>query len=89
VGSRCVGRRRLLHKRVVAGGLTPCCLIHRRFAERRFVPGDFVHGHLGQQRKNFFLDSAGNARFVLADVHVHFAAHSEFRQVNSRLHGEA
>ena len=86
--SRSVARGSLFSRCFAAGqdaevapvaGLAARFLVDPSFAERRFFAGHFVHGHLSQQRKNFFLDGAGNARFVLADVHVHFAAHSEFR----------
>src|SRR2546421_11033995 len=38
-----------------------------------------------QQRQNFFLNRPCYAGLPLADIHIHFTAHAEFRQVNSRL----
>ena len=42
-----------------------------------------------EQRQNFFLDCARDAGVGLADIHIYFAANAKFRQVNSRLDGEA
>jgi len=36
-------------------------------------------GELSQQRQDFFLDCAGDARAAFLDVDIHFAADAEFR----------
>src|SRR5208282_1800969 len=43
----------------------------------------------GKQRQNLFLHRAGDARFFLADVDIHLAAHAELGQVDSRFDREA
>src|SRR5260370_15351978 len=40
---------------------------------------------LCQQRQNFVLNRTRHASLAVSDKHINFAAHSEFRQINSRL----
>src|SRR5258708_5749800 len=58
-----------------------CCLSSRRaFCISRV---------LCQQSEDLSLHGAGNARFAIANVNIYFAAHAEFRHINSWLHGVA
>src|SRR5258706_9105948 len=44
---------------------------------------------LRKQRQNLLLNRAGDARLFFADVDIHFAADSEFLQIDSRFDGVA
>jgi hypothetical protein len=50
-----------------------------------FRHGGFGHDSSGEQEKDLFLDGAGHARFLLAHINVHFAAHAEFGKINPRF----
>ena len=70
----CLGGRRRAWRSVAREGV-----ILQDFIVQDIVVQAIVHASSTEQRKNLFLDGAGDARFALVHVNIYFTSHTELR----------